>query len=308
MQKFFIITPCLNASRYIDDTVLSVISQLGDFSVHYHIQDGGSSDDTLSKLEQWAEMIEAGSCLLPCKNISFSYDSVSDTGIYDAINNGFKNEDVSECVDTMMTWINAGDRLEQGALQTIVKVRNAHPNISWLTGGFAQINDDGSVISCASNNTSVSQVALANGLYEGRMLGFLQQEGTFWTSGLWNKSGGAINKKLKLAGDFDLWRQFAKFSPLHRVHTITGYFRRHDNGLSSNIELYNKEVNNLLEKRGLEVRKKIVNELYGLADRRDGNGMIKAGFTGPVISWNTSTNTWDAKVSIINVQRPAKSQ
>ncbi len=308
MQKFFVITPCLNATRYIDDTILSVISQLGDFSVHYHIQDGGSSDDTLSKLEQWSEMIASGSCLLPCKNISFSYDSVSDTGIYDAINNGFNSKHVNKLNDTMMTWINAGDRLEQGALQTIVKVRNAHPDISWLTGGFAQINDDGSVIACASNNASVSQVALANGLYEGRLLGFLQQEGTFWTSGLWNKSGGAINNKLKLAGDFDLWRQFAKYSPLHRVHTITGYFRRHEDGLSSNLELYNKEVDNLLEDSGLVKREKIALELYGLTDRRDGNGMIKAGFTGPVIAWNTSTNTWDAKVSIINAQRPAKSQ
>lgn len=307
MQKFFIITPCLNASRYIDDTILSVISQLGDFSVHYHIQDGGSSDDTLSKLEQWSEMIVAGSCLLPCKNISFSYDSVSDTGIYDAINNGFNNEDVSESADTMMTWINAGDRLEQGTFQTIVKVRKAHPNVSWLTGGHALINDGDSVIASTSNTTAVSQIAIANGLYEGRLLGFLQQEGTFWTSELWNKIGGSINSKLKLAGDFDLWRQFAKYSPLHRVHTITGYFRLHESGLSSNLELYNKEIDSLLGSKGLAKRKKIALELYGLTDKRDGNGMIKAGYTGPIIGWNELTKSWEARDSIIIAQRPAKS-
>ncbi len=300
MQKFFILTPCLNATRYIDDTILSVISQIGDFSVQYHIQDGGSSDGTLDKLERWSEIVASGSCPQLRNDIRFSYSSLPDSGIYDAINNGFSHKRIHDSGDIMMTWINAGDRLEQGALQTVSRLRHTHPDISWLSGGFAQINDEGSVIASTSGGTPVSQVAMAAGLYEGRLLGFMQQEGVFWTSGLWKQSGGAINKTLKLAGDFDLWRQFSKHAPCYKVNTITGYFRRHENGLSSNIERYYKEIDTLLGDGGLAKRDRLARELYDLGDRKDGDGMIQAGFTGPVVLWDTSENTWEVKLSIIN--------
>ncbi|HED12864.1 MAG TPA: glycosyl transferase family 2 [Gammaproteobacteria bacterium] len=305
MQKFFILTPCLNATRYIDDTVLSVISQIGDFSVYYHVQDGGSSDGTVNKLERWSEIIASGSCPQLRNDISFSYSSLPDSGIYDAINNGFSHKFIHNSDGIMMTWINAGDRLEQGALQTVSRLRQTNPSISWLSGGFAQINDEGSVIASTSGGTPVSQVAMAAGLYEGRLLGFMQQEGVFWASGLWKQSGGVINKALKLAGDFDLWRQFSKHAPCYKVNTITGCFRRHESGLSSNIERYYKEIDTLLEGGDLDMRDRLVRKLHDLSDRRDGNGMIQAGFTGPVVQWDVSANTWEIKMSIINPQRPS---
>ncbi len=109
---------------------------------------------------------------------------------------------------------------------------------------------------------------------------------------------------MKLAGDFDLWRQFAKHAPCYKVNTITAYFRRHENGLSSDIERYYKEIDTLLEGGDLTRRDRLTHELYDLSDRRDGDGMIQAGFTGPVVLWDTSANTWEIKLSIINPQRP----
>ena len=40
-MKFCIVTPCLNAERFIDETIFSVVSQAGPFRIRYHIQDGG---------------------------------------------------------------------------------------------------------------------------------------------------------------------------------------------------------------------------------------------------------------------------
>ena len=57
MQHFFVLTPCLNAAAYIDDTILSVAAQAGNFSLRYHVQDGGSSDDTVSRLEAWSRQL-----------------------------------------------------------------------------------------------------------------------------------------------------------------------------------------------------------------------------------------------------------
>ncbi len=85
--------------------------------------------------------------------MKFSYSSLPDSGIYDAINSGFSHKRIHDSDDIMMTWIN----------------------------------------------------------------------------------GGAINKALKLAGDFDLWRQFSKHAPCYKVNTITGYFRRHENGLTNRL-------------------------------------------------------------------------
>ncbi len=80
--------------------------------------------------------------------------------------------------------------------------------------------------------------------------------------------------------------------------------RRHENRLSSDIERYYKEIDTLLEGGDLARRDRLTRELYDLSDRRDGDGMIQAGFTGPVVLWDTSANTWEIKLSIINPQRP----
>jgi len=58
-MKFCIVTPCLDAARYIDETIFSVLSQAGPFRIRYHVQDGGSTDGTLEKLARWRRLIEA---------------------------------------------------------------------------------------------------------------------------------------------------------------------------------------------------------------------------------------------------------
>ena len=63
----YITTPCLNSFETINQTIRSIVSQSGNFSIRYHIQDGGSHDGTLQKLEEWGHRLEEGSfgkCLL----------------------------------------------------------------------------------------------------------------------------------------------------------------------------------------------------------------------------------------------------
>lgn len=305
MQHFFVLTPCLNAASYLDETILSVAAQAGNFSLRYHVQDGGSSDDTVSRLEAWSRQLAIGKWPALCKSLEFSYSSVPDAGIYDAISKGFGGSGKELSTNSMMTWINAGDRLESGALQTVSAIRRCLPDVSWMCGGFAQINDEGSVIVCNSGGTVVSQKAIAAGLYEGRRLGFLQQEGVFWSAGLWKAAGSRMNPDLKLAGDFELWRRLAGFSPCFRVATITGLFRRHEGGLSADLAGYNKEIDNLITGAAAAQRDAMFTEAFRLSDAQDQEGMIREGFTGPVILWSQDEVRWDARMSLISPQRPA---
>jgi glycosyltransferase involved in cell wall biosynthesis len=43
-MRFCIVTPCRNAAAFIDETIFSVISRAGPFTIRYHVQDGGSTD------------------------------------------------------------------------------------------------------------------------------------------------------------------------------------------------------------------------------------------------------------------------
>lgn len=300
MQRIFILTPCLNAAHYIDDTVLSVIGQVGDFAIRYHVQDGGSLDGTVNRLEYWAQQLKRTDFPRFCHGLDFSYSSGPDDGIYDAINRGFGSHEKYLAEDTMMTWINAGDRLEQGALQTITTIRHLHPLIAWISGGLAQINEEGSPIRYSPGGSSVSQRALVGGLYEGRRLGFLQQEGVFWSYSLWKSSGSGISAGLKLAGDYQLWRQFARHSPCFRVNTITGVFRRHADALSSDLKDYNDEVDLLMSGVAGQQRDETLRELLKLHRSGDREGMIRAGFNGPVVIWNEKKSAWDVMGSVID--------
>ncbi len=75
-MKLSIITVCYNAEQTIEDTIKSVINQnLQD--IEYIIIDGGSTDSTLSIIQNYAESIS-------------QIVSEQDNGLYDAINKGIK--------------------------------------------------------------------------------------------------------------------------------------------------------------------------------------------------------------------------
>ena len=58
MSEHFIVTPVLNAIGTIDRTIWSIVAQAGDLDIHYHVQDGVSTDGTVERLRDWSRRLE----------------------------------------------------------------------------------------------------------------------------------------------------------------------------------------------------------------------------------------------------------
>jgi len=94
--KISIVTVSFNMVDYIEDTILSVISQEYP-NLEYIVIDGGSKDgtvDIIKKYEQW---------------ITY-WISEPDSGMYDAINKGFKH-----ATGEIMAYINSDDKFHYNA-------------------------------------------------------------------------------------------------------------------------------------------------------------------------------------------------
>jgi len=91
--KFSVITVVYNASKVLEQTLLSIINQTYN-NIEYIIIDGGSTDGTTDLIKQYQ------SCL-------FYWVSEPDKGIYDAMNKGLR-----EATGDYVWFLNAGDTLQ----------------------------------------------------------------------------------------------------------------------------------------------------------------------------------------------------
>jgi glycosyltransferase involved in cell wall biosynthesis len=239
---FCIVTPVFNGATYIDDTIRSVLTQSGDFILHYHVQDGGSTDDTLPRVRRWMEL----SRRLPsaCRKLVFTCASAPDAGMYDAVNKGFAHA-LPPGDDVMMAWVAADDRVAPGACATIASVRHRFPDICFVGGRISLLDEQGSIIG-VHPLVPFSRRCMAAGLYDGRALSFIMQEGTFWSADLWRKVGG-VDPAFKLAGDWDLWRRMAVHAQYVSVDGLLGFHRRRPGQLSEQMDRYYAEIDHSLD-------------------------------------------------------------
>jgi GT2 family glycosyltransferase/SAM-dependent methyltransferase len=242
-KRIFIVTPCLNAASSIDLTIQSVISQNGDFFIHYHVQDGGSKDGTVKKIKQWNSLLSKKSSLVKCLAVTFTWSSEPDNGMYDAISRGFDAMRIAP--DEFMTWINADDVLMPDAISTVFRISSEYPEIQWVGGQTYVIGDCGPIL---TRDSFTPTKIIREGLCDGHHWYHLQQEGMFFKKVLWFKSKYAL-QGYRFAGDWNLWRVFAHHSEYYQIVNPLGAFRRRKGQMSiERIADYNAEIDNELPK------------------------------------------------------------
>lgn len=236
MNIIYIVTPCLNAKDTIDQTIASVLSQAGNFAIRYHVQDGGSDDGTVSRLQYWQDILKRGNVPIQCRDVAFSYASARDEGMYHALVEGFASMQIHR--HAFMSWINADDFFLPGAFSFIDNIARSFPAkyVSWV-GGNKLIFED-SFPSITFENLMPTNL-IKEGLCDGKCWNFVQQEGIFFRRWLWSVC--EASKELleyKYAGDWHLWRLFALHAKMTNAHLPLAAFRKHSGQVSQKMGDY----------------------------------------------------------------------
>ena len=274
--RVFVVTPCFNAAPTLAQTIASVAQGSGACELYYHVQDGGSTDGTVDILGQHErELSQDG-------GIHFTWNSAPDKGMYDAITRSLDSMPAEP--DDFVAWINADDLLLPGTLPLVARVTLEMPEVQWLGGPQYVIEDNTPVL---ERDVPTPTEMLVQGLCDGVHWRFLQQEGSFFRYSLWQAGRHAL-QGFRLAGDWSLWREFAKHAVLHQCRKPLGAFRRREGQLSvAGFEKYMREVDTALApeererafaalSRGPELCRLLVRERFGrLRVVRDYRGVRK---------------------------------
>ncbi|RJQ24792.1 glycosyltransferase [Candidatus Parcubacteria bacterium] len=221
LPKLSIVTPSYNQVSFLEDTILSVLIQQY-ISLEYIIIDGGSTDGSIDVIKKYQTNLA-------------HWESKSDEGMYDAINRGFEKSS-----GEVMAYINSDDLYLPEAFNVVAELFARFPNIEWITGRTAYIDEHGNHIDTAKKKL-YSRLLLKSGFYQSPYCYVVNQNAVFWRRSLWDKIGGRIDERLKLAGDFSLWVLFAEHAQLYWVDFVLSAFRRHKNQKSFNKLGYMRE-------------------------------------------------------------------
>ncbi len=123
-----IVTPSYNQGRYIRATIESVLNQSYP-NIEYHVIDGGSSDETLAILRDYAH------------DPRFHWISEHDRGQSDAINKGW-----SRCRGAILAWLNSDDSYKPDIFHTIAAHFVADADLHLLYGHIHYMAEDGRLL------------------------------------------------------------------------------------------------------------------------------------------------------------------
>ena len=228
--KISVITVCYNMENYIEQTVLSVITQKYP-NLEYIVVDGGSNDNTLKILNRFKKEITM-------------IISEPDNGMYDAINKG-----ISISTGEIVCWLNADDIYFPWTLQKVGEVFSSFSEIQWLCGIPSYLDEDGILTNIYSHPSSKPSKYIKNGWFRNDVFGFLQQESMFWRRELYFKSKG-LDPKYKYAGDFKLWMDFAQYSELTTFNIPLAAFRKRKSSISNTQwRNYEKEIKHAIQNK-----------------------------------------------------------
>ncbi|XOV91164.1 MAG: glycosyltransferase family 2 protein [Bacteroidota bacterium] len=197
--KISIVTPNFNQVSFIEKTICSVLDQ-GYPNLEYIIIDGGSTDGSVDIIRKYEQKLKY-------------WVSEPDQGLYDAVNKGF-----SKATGDVLAWINSDDVFMSGTLDSVAQIFHDYPEIQWLTGNPACINETGKMVS------SFLAADCTRDEFLNAEVKWIQQESTFWRRSLWEEKG-PIDLNYGLAGDYYLWTRFFENTPPTTVMTGLGAFR-----------------------------------------------------------------------------------
>lgn len=206
-----IVTPNYNGSKFLEETILSVLNQTYD-NIEYIIIDGGSKDQSVEIIKKYE------------KEIAY-WISEPDKGMYSAINKGFNKAN-----GQIYAYLNSDDLLFLDAVELVVKKFNETP-FDFCYGNTEMIDQNTErLYRLKTPNMSRKLIKWSQRLP-------FNQQSCFYTANTFNEIGG-FDESYRLSADYHFFYHYIidnNYS-LSRVNKTLGRFRFHTDTLSANFE------------------------------------------------------------------------
>jgi len=199
-----IVTPSFNHSRFLEETMLSVLRQ--DYpALEYIVQDGGSTDGSVEIIRAYQDKLEY-------------WESEPDKGQSSAINKGF-----ARARGAIFAWLNSDDVLMPSAVRIAVHFLEAEPGVGLAYGDRVEIDAKGNTIGylrCPPHDPEMFRKDVT-----------LPQETVFFRREVFKAAGG-LDESLHFAMDLDLWCKIARVARMRHIPAFLACFRRHKHSKS----------------------------------------------------------------------------
>ena len=221
---FGIVTPTLNADRYLADTLRSIWSQASDgIAIDHVLVDGGSADRTVEVAEDFPTRVVV---------------NTDDQGMYDAVNRG-----LAMVRGDIVGYLNADDELAPTALARVAEAFRSHPHAQWLMGTREFIDGDGHPFAW------MTPVPFTLQEYLGLGWSCVPQETVWMRRSLWDHVG-PFDTTFRNTGDYDMYARCRAVAAPLILQEVIGRFRLHGDQLSFRPEVMARESRRVQEKNG----------------------------------------------------------
>ncbi len=191
LPSISLVTPSLNQGKFLRATIESVLSQAYPF-LDYFVQDGGSTDETLSILEEYRDRVPSV--------------SEKDAGQADAINRG-----LARAGGDVLAYLNSDDLLLPGALQAVGEAFAEGPELV-LVYGRASLIDAGGARLGSWMTQAFDPERLADYC-------FIAQPAAFWRRQVLSEIG-PFDGSLHHTMDYDYWLRIAERYTPERIRYL----------------------------------------------------------------------------------------
>jgi glycosyltransferase involved in cell wall biosynthesis len=193
-----VVTPTLQMSRFLRDTIESVLGQ--DYPrLEYLVMDGGSTDGTVDLLRGYGDRLR--------------FVSEPDGGQADAVNRGFRATS-----GELFAFLNADDTYRPGAIGKAVQGFLEHAEAAVVYGDGVHVDEQGEEIAPYPTQ-DFDRDALMRCCYICQPAAFVSRTAL--------ERVGLLDTRLQVSLDYDLWIRLAKLYPFARVDGTLATSRMH---------------------------------------------------------------------------------
>ena len=216
MEKYpivSVVTPSYNQGKFLEKTIVSIISQEGNFYLQYLVMDGGSGDESVEIIRKYEQIIKENRFPLKCRGIiEYTWLSGPDEGQSSAINKGLKM-----ARGEIIGWLNSDDTYLPGTIGKVVDELRVHPDVSLIYGNCNFIDQGDSLIK--TWNTGLFSKKILS-----RFCPIAQPAAFFRDKTI--REVGLLNPSLHFAMDYEFWiRIFKKGLVVKKINVVLANYR-----------------------------------------------------------------------------------